>query len=49
VQEGNNKVEITAPRNGPAVKDGAKVNVSGVVEEDGRGGVRVRAERIEVN
>jgi hypothetical protein len=49
VQEGNSKVEVTAPRNGPAVKDGAKVNVSGVVEEDGRGGVRVRAERVEPN
>ena len=49
VQEGNNKVEVTAPRNGPAVKDGAKVDVSGVVEEDGRGGVRIRAERVEIN
>jgi hypothetical protein len=49
VQEGNSKVEVTAPRNGPAVKDGSNVNVSGVVEEDGRGGVRIRAERVEVN
>jgi hypothetical protein len=49
VQEGNSKVEVTAPRNSPAVKDGSRVNVSGVVEEDGRGGVRVRAERVEVN
>jgi hypothetical protein len=47
IQEGHNKVEVTAPRNGPAMKSGSKVNVSGVVEEDGRGGVRVRAERVE--
>ena len=49
VQEGNNKAEVTAPRNGPAVKSGSKVNLSGVVEEDGRGGVRIRAERVEMN
>jgi hypothetical protein len=49
VQDGNAKVEVTAPRGGPAVQNGSKVNVSGVVEEDGRGGVRIRAERVEVN
>jgi hypothetical protein len=49
IQDGNAKAEVTAPRGGPAVKNGSKVNVSGVVEEDGRGGVRIRAERIEVN
>ena len=49
VQDGHNKAEVTAPRGGPAVKSGSKVNVSGVVEEDGRGGVRIRAERVEVN
>jgi hypothetical protein len=49
VQDGNNKAEVTASRNGPAVKSGSRVNVSGVVEEDGRGGVRIRAERVEMN
>ena len=49
IQDGHNKAEVTAPRNGPAIKSGSKVNVSGVVEEDGRGGVRIRAERVEVN
>ena len=49
VQDGNHKVEVTAPRGGPAVKSGSTVNVSGVVEEDGRGGVRIRAERVEMN
>jgi len=49
VQDGHNKVEVTAPRNGPAVKSGSKVNVSGVVEEDGRGGVRIRAEQVQAN
>lgn len=49
VQNGNVKAEVSAPRGGPAVKSGSKVNVSGVVEEDGRGGVRIRAERVDVN
>lgn len=49
VQDGNNKAEVTAPRNGPAVKSGSHVNITGVVEEDGRGGVRIRAERVEMN
>lgn len=49
VQDGNHKAEVTAPRRGPAVKSGSRVNVSGVVEEDGRGGVRIRAERVEMN
>ena len=49
VREGNNKVEVTAPRNGPALKSDSHVNLSGVVEEDGRGGVRIRAERVEMN
>jgi len=49
VQEGNAKAEVTAPRGGPAVQNGSKVNVSGVVEDDGRGGVRIRAERVEMN
>jgi hypothetical protein len=49
VQDGHNKAEVTAPRNGPAVKSGSKVNVNGVVEEDGRGGVRIRAEQVQVN
>jgi len=49
VQDGNHKAEVTAPRNGPAVKSGSKVNLSGLVEDDGRGGVRIRAERVEMN
>ena len=49
VQDGHNKAEVTAPRGGPAVKGGSKVNVSGVVEEDGRGGVRIRAEQVQIN
>jgi hypothetical protein len=48
VQDGNHKVEVMAPRGAPAVKNGARVNVSGVVEDDGRGGVRIRAERIDM-
>jgi hypothetical protein len=49
IQQGNAKVEVAAPRGGPAVKDGSKVSVSGVVEEDGNGGVRVRADRVDAN
>ena len=49
IQDGNVKAEVTAPRGGPAVKTGSSVDVSGVVEEDGRGGVRIKAERIETN
>ena len=46
IQDRNVKAEVTAPRGGPALKPGSTVSVSGVVEEDGRGGVRIRAERV---
>lgn len=49
IRDGNVKAEVTAPRGGPAVKSGSRVTVNGTVEEDGRGGVRIRAERVELN
>ena len=49
IQDGNVKAEVSAPRGGPAVKSGSSVDVTGVVEEDGRGGVRIKAERVETN
>jgi hypothetical protein len=49
IQDRNVKAEVIAPRGGPPVKPGSTVSVSGVVEEDGRGGVRVRAERVDTN
>jgi hypothetical protein len=49
IQDGNAKAEVMAPRGGPAVKTGASINVTGVVEEDGRDGVRIKAERVEAN
>jgi len=49
IQDGNVKAEVTAPRGGPAVQNGSRVNVTGTVEEDGRGGVRIRADRVDVN
>ena len=49
VQDGSHKAEVMAPRGGSAIRNGSRVNVSGVVEEDGRGGVRIRAERVEMN
>jgi hypothetical protein len=49
IQDGNAKTEVMAPRGGPAVKANSRVNVNGAVEEDGRGGVRIRAERVDVN
>jgi hypothetical protein len=49
IQDGNHKTEVMAPRGGSAVRKGSRVNVSGVVEEDGRGGVRIRADRVNVN
>ena len=49
VQDGSHKVEVMAPRGGSAMKTGSRVNVNGVVEEDGRGGVRIRAERVGMN
>ena len=48
IQDRNVKAEVTAPRGGPAVKNGSRVNVNGVVEEDGRGGVRINADSVDV-
>ena len=49
IQDGNAKMEVMAPRGGPAVKANSRVDVSGAVEEDGRGGVRIRAEKVDLN
>jgi hypothetical protein len=46
VQDGNAKVAVSAPGSGPAVQAGHRVNLSGVVEGDGQGGVRIRASRV---
>ena len=48
IQDRNVKTEVTAPRGGSAVKNGMRVNVNGVVEEDGRGGVRIKADSVDV-
>lgn len=48
IQDGNAKAAVLAPQGGPAVQDGARVNVSGTVESDGAGGVRIRASRVTV-
>ena len=48
IQDRNVKAEVTAPQRGPAVKNGSRVNVDGVVEEDGRGGVRIKADSVDV-
>jgi hypothetical protein len=46
VRDGDSRVAVSAPEGSPAVRAGAKVDVSGVVEPDGQGGVRIRASRV---
>ena len=48
IRDRNVKAEVSAPRGGPAVKNGSRVNVNGVVEEDGRGGVRINADSVDL-
>jgi hypothetical protein len=49
VQDGVAKVAVVAPEGSPAVANGQSVDVSGVVEPDGHGSVRIRASRVTVN
>lgn len=49
VQDGNAKVAVVAPEGSPAVANGQSVDVSGIVEPDGHGSVRIRASRVTVN
>jgi hypothetical protein len=46
IQDGNARVAVLAPPDGPAVRSGSTVDVSGVVEPDGQGSVRIRATRV---
>jgi hypothetical protein len=48
IEDGSRRVAVMAPEHGPAVRAGSKVDISGVAESDGRGGLRVRAERVDV-
>jgi hypothetical protein len=47
IRDGNTRVEVIAPSGTPAVRQGESVNISGTVESDGRGGVRIRATRVD--
>jgi hypothetical protein len=49
IQDGAKRVAVMAPAHGPAVKNGSRVDVTGVAESDGQGGLRVRAERVKVH
>lgn len=46
IHDGNAKVEVLAPAGSPVVQAGQSVDVSGAVEADGHGGVRIRAARV---
>lgn len=46
IQDGNVKAEVIAPAQSPTLRQGIRVNVSGVVEKDDQGGARIRATRI---
>lgn len=48
IQDGDARALVSAPPGGPGVRDGSRVSVSGVVEPDGQGGVRIRATRVSV-
>jgi hypothetical protein len=47
VHDGNGKVEVIMPQGAPSVRAGESVHVSGMVESDGGGGVRIRAARVD--
>jgi hypothetical protein len=49
VENDGDQIEVMAPENGPAVKAGATVSVTGVRESNGQGGTRVRANRVTVD
>jgi hypothetical protein len=46
IEKGDARAAVSAPPGGPAVRDGQTVTVSGVVEPNGQGGVRIRATRV---
>lgn len=46
IHDGDAKVQVV--QSGTTVRDGQKVDVSGVVESDGRAGVRIKADRVSV-
>lgn len=48
VREGNARVRVVAPAASPVVSPGDRVHVSGTVEADDRGGVRIRAARVTI-
>jgi hypothetical protein len=47
IQDGDRRVSVEAPAGGPSVRDGSRIDVSGVIESNGQGNVRIRATRIE--
>lgn len=47
IHDGNAKVEVVSPDGTPSVRTGQAVNVNGTVESNGRGGIRIRAERVD--
>ena len=46
IQKDDAKAAVSAPQGGPAVRNGQTVTVSGVLEPNGQGGVRIRATRV---
>lgn len=47
IPDGPARSAVVAPPRALAVRAGSRVNVSGVVESDGQGGVRIRATHVE--
>lgn len=47
IKDGDARAAVIAPPDAPAVESGQRVHVSGTVEPDGNGSVRIRATRIE--
>ena len=47
IHDGNAKVEVVAPAGAPSARTGQAVDVTGTIESDGRGGVRIRATRVD--
>jgi hypothetical protein len=46
IEKSDARAAVSAPPGGPAVRNGQTVTVSGIVEPNGQGGIRIRATRV---
>jgi hypothetical protein len=49
IQDGAARVAVMTPERGSVVRTGSKVDITGVAESDGQGGLRIRASHVEIH